>query len=85
MTLMENSGKQPAQGRPPRIGIWLFFIYVVLYAGFMVLNAFAPQRMAQAPFGGINLAILYGLGLIVAAVVLALLYVILCRVWGERE
>ena len=62
-----------------RYALILFAIYVALYAGFMALNAFAPHLMQRAPFGGVNLAILYGLGLIVAAVVLALLYTLLCR------
>ena len=61
------------------IVFWLFGVYLVLYAGFVGLNAFAPAVMARTPFGGLNLAILYGLGLIVAAFVLALIYMALCR------
>jgi len=62
-----------------RYALVLFAIYVALYAGFMALNAFAPHLMQQAPFGGVNLAILYGLGLIVAAVILALIYTVVSR------
>jgi uncharacterized membrane protein (DUF485 family) len=65
--------------RNARVGMWLFAVYVVLYGGFMAMNAFFPQRMATAPFGGINLAVMYGLVLIVAAFVLALLYMFLVR------
>ena len=65
--------------RNARVGLALFAVYLVLYAGFMALNAFFPHRMAQAPFGGVNLAVLYGLLLIVAAFVLALVYVFLVR------
>ena len=65
--------------RNARVGLSLFLIYLLLYAGFMALNAFFPQRMAEAPFGGINLAVLYGLGLIAAAFALALVYVFLVR------
>ena len=65
--------------RNARVGLWLFAAYVVLYGGFMALNAFYPERMGRAPFGGINLAVLYGLVLIVAAFVLALLYMFLVR------
>jgi uncharacterized membrane protein (DUF485 family) len=67
-----------------RLGLWLFLVYVILYGGFMGLAAFAPQVMAKKPFGGVNLAILYGLGLIVAAFVLALVYAVLCRREGGR-
>lgn len=65
--------------RNARIGLWLFFAYLLLYGGFMALNAFFPHRMSAAPFGGVNLAVLYGLLLIVAAFVLALIYMFLVR------
>ena len=65
--------------RNARVGLWLFLVYLLLYGGFMALNAFFPHRMAAAPFGGVNLAVLYGLVLIVAAFVLALVYVMLVR------
>lgn len=65
--------------RNARYGLFLFIIYVLLYAGFMGLAAFEPQLMSRTPFGGVNLAILYGFGLIVAALVLAVIYMILCR------
>jgi uncharacterized membrane protein (DUF485 family) len=65
--------------RNSRLGLRLFAVYVILYGGFMLLNVFLPQTMAQSPLARINLAIWYGLGLIVAALVLALLYMRLCR------
>ena len=54
-------------------------MYLLLYGGFMVMNAFFRDLMARAPFGGVNLAVLYGLALIVGAFVLALLYMFLVR------
>ena len=65
--------------RNARVGLWLFAAYLLLYGGFMALNAFFPQKMAAAPFGGVNLAVLYGLLLILSAFVLALVYVFLVR------
>ncbi|MEZ6072945.1 MAG: DUF485 domain-containing protein [Pirellulales bacterium] len=62
-----------------RVGLVLFAVYLVLYAGFILLNAFSPETMERTPVAGINLAILYGIGLIVAALVLALIYGWLCR------
>ena len=73
-----------AQRRATRFGLFLFFIYLGLYAGFMGLSAFAPRVMASTPFGGINLAIWYGIALILAALLLALLYMFLCRE-GARD
>jgi uncharacterized membrane protein (DUF485 family) len=62
-----------------RLGLILFCIYLVLYSGFVLLNAFSPNTMERTPVAGINLAILYGFGLIVSALVLALVYGWLCK------
>ena len=67
------------ESRNARTGIVLFAVYLVLYGGFVFLNAFFPEKMEMTPVSGLNLAILYGFGLIIAALVLALLYGFLCR------
>ncbi len=64
--------------RNARNGLMLFAVYVVLYVGFMLLNAFAHERMQQPVLAGVNLAIVYGMGLIAAALLLALVYMWLC-------
>jgi uncharacterized membrane protein (DUF485 family) len=69
----------PTIARNVRYGLVLFAVYLVFYAGFIALAAFAPARMKQPAVGGINLAILYGIGLIVMAFVLALIYMIATR------
>ena len=58
-------------------------VYVVFYGGFMALSAFWPAAMADAPMGGPNVAVLYGFGLIVLALVLALIYMKVCRKSGQ--
>lgn len=65
--------------RNARYGLILFAIYVAMYGGFMLLSALRPDVMASRPFGGVNLAILYGFALIAAALVLAVIYMALCR------
>jgi uncharacterized membrane protein (DUF485 family) len=65
--------------RNARRGLILFAVYGLLYLTFVVLNAFAPPVMETVVFAGINLAVLYGLGLIAAAFLLALVYAWLCR------
>ncbi len=62
-----------------RIGFILFAVYTVFYGSFVLLNALAPAMMEIKPVAGINLAILYGFGLIVVALVLALLYGAMCK------
>lgn len=56
-----------------RLGLVFFWIYVALYAGFMGLVLFRPDLLSLRPFGGVNLAIASGMGLIAAAFGLALL------------
>lgn len=65
-----------------RIGLRLFALYVALYAGFMWLSAFRPGVMGRPALGGLNVAIVYGFGLILAAFLLAILYMWLC---GRHE
>jgi uncharacterized membrane protein (DUF485 family) len=61
-------------GRNARIGLVLFVLYAACYAAFVFVSAFAPDWMDVKPFAGLNLALLSGFGLIVLALVLALLY-----------
>jgi uncharacterized membrane protein (DUF485 family) len=64
-----------AEGRS-RFGFALFWVYVLLYGGFMVLVLVRPDLLSLRPFGGVNLAIAYGMGLIAAAFVLAVIYML---------
>jgi uncharacterized membrane protein (DUF485 family) len=73
------SSKQESQ-RNARYGGILFLIYLAVYAIFVILNTFMPEVMDRVPFAGLNFAILYGVGLIVFALVLALIYSWLCWV-----
>ena len=66
-------------GRNARVGMVLFILYVLFYLGFMVLNAFYPEKMHKPAAMGVNLAIVYGMGLIFLAFVLSILYMVLCR------
>ncbi len=71
------------ESKNARLGIKLFCVYLVLYGGFVLINTFAPEQMEKTPIEGINLAILYGFGLIIAALVLALIYGMMCTDDGD--
>ena len=66
-----------------RLGLVLFFIYLIFYATFVYLSAFRGDLMAQPALAGVNLAVVYGFALILGAFLLALVYMILCR--AERD
>jgi uncharacterized membrane protein (DUF485 family) len=58
------------------LGLKLFVLYLVAYALFVGLNAFSPDVMKTPVVAGVNLAIVYGFGLIVGAFVLAVIYAV---------
>lgn len=62
-----------------RLGMTLFVVYLVLYLGFVLINAFAAEWMEVTTLAGLNLALVYGFGLILAALLLALIYGWFCR------
>ena len=76
----------PAEPRDPgterrnaRVGLILFAVYLAFYAGFVLVNAFAPSAMDTVLPGGWNAAVVSGFALILGAFVIALLYARLCQ------
>jgi len=55
------------------LGKWLFFLYAIVYAGFIIINVFSPRFMG-IDIGDFNMAIVYGFGLILFAMLLAFAY-----------
>ena len=70
--------------RNARYGMWLFVVYVIFYAGFVAISAFKFDAL-RTDVGGLNLAAAYGLGLIVLAFVLALIYMGMTRSDDRRD
>ena len=73
------SGKDPAAAYKSRLGVQMFAFYTVFYAGFVAINLISPQTMGTIVVAGLNLATVYGFGLIVLALVQALIYNVKCR------
>ena len=71
-----ESRTAPAAPVASRLGLALFWVYVLLYGGFMALVLARPDLLSLRPFGGVNLAIAAGMGLIAAAFVLAVAYML---------
>jgi len=66
-----------------RIGIWMFLGYTIVYAVFIVLNVSNPKLMGM-DVGMVNVAIIFGFGLIVLALIMAVIYNALCG-WAEEK
>jgi len=61
-----------------KLGIILFFIYLIIYAGFVFIGTVYPQVLGFKVISGLNLAYVYGMGLIVLAGVMGLIYNFFC-------
>lgn len=68
------SAKDPAFPFKRKLGARLFIAYALFYAGFVAINLIEPALMEKTIWAGLNLAVVYGFGLIIVALILALLY-----------
>jgi len=73
-----TSNSDYAVGYKSKLGILMFIIYAVIYAGFVAVNVAKPTLMEKNIIFGLNLAVVYGFGLIIFALILAMIYNHLC-------
>jgi len=64
----------PDEPGASKLGLVLFAFYTLLYLGFVLINAFSADTMETIVVSGLNLATVYGFGLILAAILLAFIY-----------
>ncbi len=67
-----------------KAGLRLFFVYSGIYGVFVLLNTVFPGMMESVIFFGLNIAIVYGIGLILIAIILGLLYNHQCTKMEKR-
>ncbi len=70
------------------LGVRLFFVYSICYAGFVILGVFQYELLSTEMFAGLNLAVVYGMGLILFAFLLGVIYNYYCTKYedeGEKE
>ncbi|HEY0055215.1 MAG TPA: DUF485 domain-containing protein [Pedobacter sp.] len=75
---IENASKKKAS-----LGVWFFFIYLFFYAGFVIIGVWNYELLATEIFMGLNLALVYGMGLIIFAVLLGILYNYFCSKYED--
>ena len=66
-----------------RLGLIMFFIYTFIYASFILINVRFPKLMS-VDIGSLNLAIVYGFGLILVALIQAIVYNHICTRMEEK-
>ena len=67
-------GKDAASDWKAKLGIKLFWLYCIIYMGFVGIAVFSPETMKKPVLAGTNLAIIYGMALIILAIILGLVY-----------
>lgn len=60
--------------RQQRIGISLLLLFSMAYGGFIGLCTFAHRWFSETEFQGIPLTVLYGVGLVLLSLLIAMLY-----------
>ena len=68
------TGVDHASAYKTRLGVILFIVYALVYAGFVAISLYDVTILERVLFCGLNLAVVYGFGLIVFALVMALVY-----------
>lgn len=79
--LHEPSGVFETDNAAPKkakLGVILFFVYTIIYSGFVLIGLTKPELMGLEIIGGQNIAIVYGFGLIGLAIVMGFIYNYFC-------
>jgi uncharacterized membrane protein (DUF485 family) len=71
-------GQDNSIERKSRLGVILFWVYLIVYAGFVVIGTISPKTLGLELLGGVNIAIIYGMGLIILAAIMGLVYNYFC-------
>ena len=77
-------GKDNASDFKTKMGINLFFVYCIIYSGFVAINTVKPKLMEANIIFGLNLACIYGFGLIILAIIMGLIYNSVCTKAEDR-
>ncbi len=56
------------------LGLKMFVVYGLVYLGFILINTLNPRLMETKVIFGVNLAVAYGFGLILLAIISGLIY-----------
>jgi len=69
--------EEKSRGFKTRLGFVMIIFYAIVYFAFIVIAVINPQLMAK-DVGNLNVAIVYGFGIIILAIIQALIYNFVC-------
>lgn len=67
-----------AASKKAKLGVKMFLFYTLVYAGFVLIGLVRPEWMGLEATNGINIAIVYGFGLILLAIIMGFIYNYFC-------
>jgi uncharacterized membrane protein (DUF485 family) len=77
-------GRDLSIPKKTRLGVILFILYLAIYTGFVVIGTLSPESLGGRVFAGLNLAVVYGMGLIILAAALGLFYNYFCTKYENQ-
>lgn len=77
-------GRDHSVPRKTRLGLVMFGCYMLVYGGFVFIGMMFPKAMGERIVLGLNLAFLYGMGLIVLAAVMGMIYNHFCTRYEDE-
>lgn len=76
--LTEEEIEELISQKKAKLGVIFFVVYSFFYAGFVLIGVFNYELLSLEVMKGVNLAVMYGIALIVFAVLLGVLYNYFC-------
>lgn len=77
-------GTDKAAPKKAKLGVKMFFIYTIVYAGFVLIGLTNPDLLGMELIGNQNIAIIYGFGLIILAIVMGFIYNYFCSKYEDE-
>jgi uncharacterized membrane protein (DUF485 family) len=71
-------GADHASKKKSKLGMILFVVYALLYGTFVIIGISHTHLLGVKVLAGLNLAVVYGMGLIVLAAVMGYFYSMIC-------
>jgi uncharacterized membrane protein (DUF485 family) len=71
-------GVDYASKQKTRLGLILFLFYAIIYASFVIIGLSYTHLLSIKVIAGLNLAVVYGMGLIILAIVMGFIYNLVC-------
>ncbi len=77
-------GIDKAAPKKAKLGVILFIIYTIIYAGLVIIGLSVPEILGAKVLFGQNLAIVYGFGLILLAIIMGFFYNYFCSKFEDK-